>query len=280
MARSTRETTSTVRLQPAASFALLELAELFTAAFEGYLAPIRMDEAGLRTMVHALDIDLDASRVAVADGDPAGLVLLGVRGDEGWVGGMGVVPRRRRQGVGVALMDGLLDEARRRAVRVVRLEVIDRNEPALRLYEGLGFEHERDVEVWSLAAGEDEASVREASVDEALERTRALRREREPWQRDDATVRRLGEFDPPPRAFVADGGAAIFRASGPAVSLLQLEAESDDAAVTLVRAVRAEGTGLHSLNLPHGHPAALALGALGGRVDFVQHELALELQPV
>ena len=269
----------TVELRPASSLAPPELAEVFTAGFEGYLAPIRMEEAGLRTMVHALDIDLDASRLAFVDGSPAGLVLLGVRGDEGWVGGMGVVPSKRRQGIGTALMDGLLEEARSRAVRIVRLEVIDRNEPALRLYEGLGFEHERDVEVWSLEGEPARSAPRERDVADALERMRGLRREREPWQRDDATVTRLLELDPPPRAFVEEDGAAIFRVSGPYASLLQLAAASDEAAKTLVLAVRAEGAALHALNLPQGHPAARAIDALGGRVDFRQHELALELSP-
>jgi ribosomal protein S18 acetylase RimI-like enzyme len=208
----------TCELRPASSLAVGDLAGLFTAAFEGYLAPIRMDESGLRSMVHALDIDLDGSRVAFVEGAPAGLVLLGVRGERAWVGGMGVVPERRRQGIGLELMNGVLDEARGRGVRVVRLEVIDRNEPALRLYEGIGFEHERDVEVWSLEAQPDGgAEVRNVALDEAHDRIRSLRREREPWQRDDGTVARLAELDPPPRAFAAGDGATIFRAAGPVV---------------------------------------------------------------
>jgi ribosomal protein S18 acetylase RimI-like enzyme len=270
----------TVELRPATSLALGELAAVFTAGFEDYLVPIRMEEPGLRSMVHALDLDLDASRVAFAAGEPVGLVLLGIRGEEGWIGGMGVRPADRRRGLGVALMEGVLAEARERGLRTVRLEVIDRNEPAIRLYEGLKFEHERDVEVWSLAAEEPATPhTAETAVEEALRRTGALRVEREPWQRDDATVRRLLELDPPARAFAQDGGAAIFRAAGPAVSLLQLASDADDAAEDLVRAVRAEGAGLHALNLPYGHSAARAIEALGGRVDIRQHELALALTP-
>jgi ribosomal protein S18 acetylase RimI-like enzyme len=234
-----------------------------------------MNEASLGMMVHALDLDLDASRVAVVDGDAAGLVLLGVRGTEGWISGMGVRPTNRRQGVGSALMDSVLAEALDRDLATIRLEVIDGNEPALRLYENLGFERVRDVEVWALDGEESEASLREGPIDAALTRIRALRTEREPWQRDDATVERLRDLDPPPRAFLDDGGAAVFRVSAAGVSLLQLAAESDVAATSLVRAVRGEGTPLRALNLTEGHPAARAIAALGGRVEVRQHELAL-----
>ena len=85
-----------VELRPASSLSLSALASVFTAGFEDYLVPIRMNEASLGMMVHALDLDLDASRVAVVDGDAAGLVLLGVRGREGWISGMGVRPTNRR----------------------------------------------------------------------------------------------------------------------------------------------------------------------------------------
>lgn len=266
-----------VELRPASSLSLSDLAAVFTAAFDGYFVPMRMNEAGLRTMVYALDLDLDASRVVFVEGEAAGLVLLGVRGGEGWISGMGVRPASRRQGVGSALLNDVLAAALDRDLITVRLEVIDRNDPARSLYERSGFEHVRDVEVWTLDGEYERASPREGPVDAALARIRDLRTEREPWQRHDATVERLRDLDPPPRAFLDHGGAAIFRASGAGVSLLQLAAESDVAAVGLVRAVRAEGASLHAVNLTEGHPAARAIAALGGRVEFRQHELALAL---
>ena len=267
-----------VELRAASSLPLGELAEVFTAGFEGYLVPMQIQEPGLRTMVHALDLDLDASRVAFVDGEPAGLVLLGIRGDEGWIGGMGVRAADRRRGIGVAVMDGVLEEARARGVGLVRLEVIDANEPAVRLYDRLGFRHVRDVAVWTLDADPGDSGAREASLDEAHARTRELRTEREPWQRDDGTVERLREATPPPYGLVDEDGAAVFRVSGPAASLLQLGASTEAAAERLVRAVRAEGTSLHALNYPESHAATRALRALGGRVDFHQHELELRLR--
>ena len=56
-------------------------------------------------MESSFDIDLDASRVAFRDGEPVGLANLAVRGDEGWIGGVGVVSAARAaSGVGETLM--------------------------------------------------------------------------------------------------------------------------------------------------------------------------------
>jgi GNAT superfamily N-acetyltransferase len=46
------------------------------------------------------------------NGTIIGTGLLGIRGSMGWIGGMGVVPGRRRQGIGRQMMLYLLDRAR------------------------------------------------------------------------------------------------------------------------------------------------------------------------
>ena len=62
-------------------------------------------------MDDAFDIDVDASRIASRDGELVGLGNLGVRGDDAWIGGVGVVPAARRSGVGEALMHALHEQA-------------------------------------------------------------------------------------------------------------------------------------------------------------------------
>jgi hypothetical protein len=52
----------------------------------------------LAFMLDTYDIDLDASLVASRDGEPVGLANLALRGDEAWVGGVGVVPAARGEG--------------------------------------------------------------------------------------------------------------------------------------------------------------------------------------
>ena len=126
-------------LAPAATLGDAGLTSLMNAAYAGYEVPFHLDEAAFRAMAGAFDIDLAASRVALADGEPVGLVLLGARGRGGWIAGMGVVPDARRGGIGRALMEGVLAEARRLGIERVGLEVLERNAPAFTLYRELGF---------------------------------------------------------------------------------------------------------------------------------------------
>ncbi len=211
------------------------------------------------------DIDLDASRVA---GEEA-FALLGVRGDRGWIGGMGVVPAARRRGHGEAVMRGVIEEARARGLREVSLEVLVQNEPARRLYEKLGFELVRELEIWELGAvaGGD---AREISVDEALAEIRSRRTSQEPWQRADATVDHLRGHDPAPIGLAVDGGAAIVRGSGEQNAVLQLAADDP-------RPLLAAAAPLIWLNVPAEDAASRALSELGASVGERQLELVLPL---
>lgn len=245
-----------------------ERAELFTSAYEGYLLPFRIDGPTLASMEAAFDFDVDASRIAFRDGDPIGLGNFGIRGDEAWIGGVGVVQAARRSGVGEALMRALHDEARARGVSRVWLEVIVENAGALALYEKLGYRKVRDVEVWSLPASEEGGSpVREVSATEAQARIRELGSGREPWQRADATIANYGDA----LGLESADGAAVYRAGG-VVQLLQLAGNAEP----LLSALARLGT-VSVLNLAADDPAASALHGLGATVVVRQHEMLLEL---
>ena len=243
-----------MELVPASSFDSASLAELFTAGYEGYSVQIRLDEPAFRTMVEVSDLDLARSRVAVVDGSPVGAAVLGVRGEEAWIGGLGVVPATRRGGVGRALTKALLAEA---GSRVVRLEVIESNAPAIALYEALGFREIGKLEVWSWAGeAPPPSSAVSVPVEEAHAWIREHRSEREPWQRADGTLAHLMQLD---AVALEDRGAAVFRVLGDRVSMLQLEAVDEDAAAEVLRAARFRGTALGFLNVPEGHVASRAL---------------------
>jgi ribosomal protein S18 acetylase RimI-like enzyme len=247
-----------------------ELAELFTAGYEGYLFPFVVDAPAVRFMTDVYDLDRRASRVAVRDGQRVGLANLGLRGTDAWIGGVGVVPPERRRGTGRALMLALHDEARSRGVERVWLEVIVENVGALRLYQDLGYEHVRDVEVWSLAGAEGDAAEVDAAEAHAWVRTH--RTEREPWQRDDASLASLTET----RGVLVDGAAAVVRVTGTRVAILQIEGSAEPLR-RLLEGARSLGETVSTLNLPVGHPAAVALKQLGGRVDVRQLEMSLAL---
>jgi hypothetical protein len=60
--------------------------------------------------------------------------MLGVRNERAWITRMGVLPNGRRQGIGDALMEKLLNSAAERDLGTIWLEVIQNNIPAHRLF--------------------------------------------------------------------------------------------------------------------------------------------------
>jgi ribosomal protein S18 acetylase RimI-like enzyme len=255
-----------VELRPGSTLELGALADLFNSAYEGYVVSFRLDEPTLRFMVEAYDIDLDASRVAVRDGKPVGLANLAIRGDDGWIGGVGVVAAARRSGIGETLMRAVQDEGLKRGLRRVWLEVIEANEQALHLYEKLGYTVTRELEVWSLADEQPAGSAEQISLEIA---STLLPDEREPWQRADESVVQQRDV----LALGTAEGAAIFRVVNGTVSLLQIGgAQLED----VVRSLRAYGP-VTALNLPRGGAPARAFEALGGTMAIRQREMLLDL---
>ena len=256
-------------LRPASDWSYAELAEFFNAGYEGYFVPISVDEAAFRFMAESWDYDLDLSRVALLDGEPVGICAVAVRGDRGWIGGLGVAELHRSKGVGAVLMRRVIEDARILALRELWLEVLVQNEPAVRLYERLGFEHVRGLEIWTL---DDLVSDRHKLPSLAL--ADALgREERPPWQRADESIRHLEAVE----AIGDERGALVYRVSAGVASLLQCDARDTNAARALVEALPAEASSARWLNGPAGHPLNEALASLSGSLAHRQHEMLLRL---
>jgi GNAT superfamily N-acetyltransferase len=253
-----------LELRPATSLSPGERVELFNAGYEGYVVPMHIDEAGLQWMTDKLDFDLDGSRVAYRDGVAVGFANLAVRGDEAWVGGVGVVTTARRSGVGEALMEAIHEQARQRGIKRVWLEVIVENTGAFALYEKLGYRTVQDVEVWTLPGVEGEPAGREVPPDEVAAR---LPESHEPWQRASGTLANSDDV----RGWITDTGAMLFcvRASA------QLQQYTGDPE-PLLRALRTFKDAF-VLNLPADDPAAAVLHDLGGTATVRQHEMVLDL---
>ena len=251
-----------LELHPANSLSLAERAQLFNAAYEGYLVPFHLEEQQLAAMDDWFDIDLDASVVACRDGKPVGLANLGIRGEAGWVGGVGVVTAARRTGVGEALMEAIHEQARELGIKRVWLEVIAENTRAFALYEKLGYELVQDVEVWTLDGAEGEHTAREVPAVEV-----ELPAKHEPWQRADGTLAHYDDV----RGLVTDSGSMLFCVRSK-VQPQQYTGEPEP----LIRALRTYGD-LYWLNLPADDPAADVLRGLGGTVTIRQLEMALDV---
>ena len=262
-------------IRPASELSTVELTALFTSGYEGYAYPVQLDEAGFSALAELLDFDLDRSRVAFADGVAVGISVIGVRGDEGWIGGLGVIPSARRQGVGRELMEAVMDAA---DVGRVSLEVLEPNVAAIELYGQLGFERTRMLEVWSLCADPGDSSAEPDSVERATEWIRAHRRAPEPWQRADESVQNLIRGGTELKAVSLPGhGAALYRVTADVASVLQHAAVDEGAAAQLLAAIRGRAGSLRFVNVPEGDLAVAALRELGGRLDVRQLELAVTL---
>jgi GNAT superfamily N-acetyltransferase len=271
--------------RPAAAGALDTdaLVALLNEVYSDYAVPMRIEAGTLAFMVESFDLVLDDSPVVWRDDRPAGVALLGLRGDQAWVGGMGVVPAARRGKLGERLMSALIAAARARGARTLWLEVLDSNRPARALYEKLGFRETRRLEVWSWAgtppAG---AKLAEACAPRAARaRIAAARRELEPWQRADATVDRLDVSTPALRAVTLASGDAVYRVTEGRASVLQLHARDERSAGILLDTIRTR-TGVSSLrflNLPAGSPASAALRSRGATCEVTQSEMSLALAP-
>jgi len=258
-----------IELRSAQSLSLAERLALFNAGYEGYVVPFHLEESMLTFMERTFDVDLDASRVGMREGEAVGLANLAIRGDEGWIAGVGVVSAARRAGIGEALMRAVHEEARARGLNRVWLEVIVENTSAFALYGKLGYRTVRDVEVWSLPLSVSETSeARDVRADEAHARIRELRTEHEPWQRADGTLAHHSDL----RGLATDAGAAVYRQPGEHVQLLQLTGEAEP----LLRALRVLGP-VSVLNLPADDPTAPVLRELGAAVAVRQHEMVLDL---
>jgi GNAT superfamily N-acetyltransferase len=274
-------------IEPASRLSLDELSALVTRCYEGYYVSISLDAAMYARMVRAWDLDLDRSRVLMVDGTRVAVAILGVRGDRGWIGGMGVVPEARGSGHGRAAMESVLAEARAAGLTQVDLEVLVHNTPAARIYEAMGFRDTRTLNVWAREAGlapppAPALRVDVVPLDEALAAHARLHAARSPWQRD---LRSLERLMGPLRALaVSHAGAiaacAIYRADPGKLQIFDIGAAKgappDSIGAVLSAVLRVEPASAANLvNLVSNDPAADALQALGFRVVHRQREMAI-----
>lgn len=143
-------------LRSAPTLDIASLASLFNQAFADYLVRFpAMDASGFQRLLAAQGVDLESSRLVVAEEEPVGFGLIHRSNQTSRLAGMGIVPAARRQGAARVLLDGLLKEAEQRGDLGMILEVFEQNPPALKLYQSRGFER------WSRLFGWRRASVRE-----------------------------------------------------------------------------------------------------------------------
>lgn len=261
------------------------LAAAFNTIYEAYSAPISMGALSMAHHVESNDIQLAHSPLWLdADGNVAGLSMLGVRGDRGWIGGFGIARPQRRQGHSVALMHDALMLARSAGLRLVQLEVITSNIAAIRAYERAGFDHTRDLLVLTRPADArtldiDTAAVQPIEPADAIA-VRAGLGSRPAWQRERESLARVTDL----RALSIGDPAgplavAIYQHTPDSVRVLDLGAQGVDSAQTLLAglAERYPGERMTLVNEPEGSPMLPALDDTGWQEVLRQHEVVIYL---
>jgi GNAT superfamily N-acetyltransferase len=260
---------------PASDHSLPDLVEILNRGFEGYFINVTFNVNALLNMTRKDGIDLTASRVLIADGQPTGIAFIARRGWTSRLAAMGIVKEARGNGAGSWLMQTLIREARQRGEREMLLEVIEQNEPAVRLYEKSGFEVVRRL-IGLLRKDAVEATTSELQEMDIREVSGLITQyglPDLPWQLSGES---MALTTPPARAYC----------NGPAYAIVSNTEATDVAIWSLLVEPSARGNGLgadmlKSIIAAHPHknwhvPALLPeeLGKVYERAGFVREDLS------
>ncbi|MFN2202949.1 MAG: GNAT family N-acetyltransferase [Caldilineaceae bacterium] len=188
-----KSTSLSVDLVPATALSYDRLTLLINQAYLNYYLPIWIDAAHFARMCVVEDIDLRKSVVAISDDTPVAIALLSLRGDAGWLSGVGVLAPWRRRGIARRIVEHIQTTAKAEALRTLHLEVLVQNEGGLALYQQLDFCWERDLLVLTLEPGTFDplplpSGIAPASPSVILSSYAAFHETRMPWQRQLASL--------------------------------------------------------------------------------------------
>lgn len=122
---------------------------IFGQAFSDYIVPFQLTEEQFRIHIVLNAVDLSRSMACFDNGHLVGFSLNGFGKWNGiptvYDAGTGVISSHRKRGISESMFRKMLSIFRDEGYKQCLLEVIRQNEPAVRLYEKLGFERTRDL---------------------------------------------------------------------------------------------------------------------------------------
>ena len=234
-------------IKPASDYPMPDLVQLLNLGFENYLVPIHFNLSQFLTMLRKDNIDLESSRVLLAEGQSHGIALIARRGGNSRLAAMGITTEIRGKGAGSWLIEKLIQEARKRGDREMVLEVIESNEPAVHLYTKFGFQIiRRLISLIRKDANEQlKSNLQEIDLREVGQLLLQYGLSDLPWQLSGETISLL---NPPARAY-RKGGTYI-AISNPDVDhvvvwslLVKPDAGGNDLAVDMLKSVIANHAG-------------------------------------
>jgi ribosomal protein S18 acetylase RimI-like enzyme len=279
-----------ILLLPATQVARSDFLTAFNRAYSDYFVPLHFDPPAFDLILERESIRIEASAAALQGDQIVGIGMLGVRGQRAWIGGMGVIPEYRHQGIGRQMMRWLLDQARALGVKRIQLEVITQNAPAIALYGSLGFRHVREMAVLTAEP------IANLPSDPPLNGTRItaegpvrliklmdqVSEFRTPWQRDRETILQIVDRVDGLLAQESEGtpqGIALWSGAGERAGILALLARTPDIGAALLRRIRLAlpEASLYYSNVPTEDPLLPMLKQHGFTEVIAQYEMEYDL---
>ena len=262
-------------INPASNYPTPDLVRLMNLSFEDYLVPIHLDNSQFLNMIRKDTIDLASSRVLLIEGNPSGIALIARRGWVSRLAAMGITKDLRAKKAGTWFMEKLILDARERNDREMVLEVIEQNEPAVRLYQRCGFETVRRLIglVHQDAKQGAKSDLQEINLREMGQLISQYGLPDLPWQLSGETIALL---NPPIRAYKLDGAHIVI--SNPEMEhiviwslLVEPSARGNGLGVNMLKKVMAHHPG-KTWHVPAIWPEEL--GFLFERAGFQREELS------
>jgi GNAT superfamily N-acetyltransferase len=189
---------------PASSYSTSELVALLNRGFEEYFIPIHFNADMFSNMLRKDGIELDDSNVLIVDDQACGIALIACRRSRraSRLAAMGIAKEARGKGAGSWFMKRLIDQACERGDREMLLEVIEQNEPAVKLYQKYGFESMRRLVGYicrSKGAGKSDGNeLQQMDLDEMSQLISQHGLPDLPWQLSGETI---AQMNPIPHAY-------------------------------------------------------------------------------
>ena len=121
------------------------LIAVFNEAFSDYIIPVNLTPQMWEYRCKRDRIDPSASYGYFEDDKICGFILHGTAPGVWYNGGTGVIPSKRGRGITKKIYEKILEDARKRNIKQMRLEVITTNTPAVKIYQDIGFKISREL---------------------------------------------------------------------------------------------------------------------------------------
>lgn len=273
------------RIISAAEFSLETLADVFTRSFEQYFYPGTTSPDLLARRIRSEQLDLNHSLAIAVDDQPAGIALLGIRGRRAWCGGFGIMMPYRGKGLSHTLAQAMREHAKAAGMQSLALEVLTKNERAIKTYQALGLTIQRDLLImdWKredgAAPSEWPQAVRDVPIEQALKSHAQLHVVPYPWQRELTTLLILADLKAlalyEQEQLVAY--VAYSAASDEQARIVDVAATNSRQAQLLLQALQSRYTQLMTINEPSDSPLLPAFELCGFHESDRQHDMLMQL---